>query len=272
MVPPAPDVTSVDVTQGQAVSPAAESESWAEADGGEIARITLRLPEQVKTRIEHAAAAERRSVNAWLVRAIGDALQTRKPSPGSRPSTRPAGNGSPVGIAEPSGPLPSTPTHLPHSTFGAPTPEDTEDTSCAPSQHRTPSPSPSTSPSATCGSLRATGLTPSSRSSRPTRPRPPTSPRRTTHGSSTRTAVCRSTRPRAGGGCLPSRTADPCRSRSTSRPGRASRPPRRSATCRSTVSWTGAGSRIVPKLDYGPPLIFDGVRQPKIADPPTGAD
>ena len=64
----------------------------------------------------------------------------------------------------------------------------------------------------------------------------------------------------------------PARSRSTSRPGRASRPPRRSATCRSTVSWTGAGSRIVPKLDYDPPLIFDGVRQPKIADPPTGAD
>jgi hypothetical protein len=81
VVPPPTDVTSDDVTQVQAVPPAAQPESWTEADGGEIARITLRLPEPVKNRVEQAATSERLSVNAWLVRAVADALETRKPEP-----------------------------------------------------------------------------------------------------------------------------------------------------------------------------------------------
>ncbi len=45
-----------------------------EADDGAMVRINLRLPEQLKTGVEQAAARERLSVNAWLVRAAAAAL------------------------------------------------------------------------------------------------------------------------------------------------------------------------------------------------------
>ena len=40
------------------------------AEDGLTARITLRLPESLKTTIEAAAAREGISVNSWLVRAL----------------------------------------------------------------------------------------------------------------------------------------------------------------------------------------------------------
>jgi hypothetical protein len=40
-----------------------------------VSRINLRLPDQLKTRIEEAAAGEGLSVNAWLVRAASAAVQ-----------------------------------------------------------------------------------------------------------------------------------------------------------------------------------------------------
>lgn len=45
-------------------------------------RVSLRLPETLKVRVEEAAAAEGMSVNAWLIRAV---LQTFEPA---RPATR----------------------------------------------------------------------------------------------------------------------------------------------------------------------------------------
>jgi hypothetical protein len=45
-----------------------------DADDGAVARINLRLPEQLKAGIEQAAARERLSVNAWLVRVAATAL------------------------------------------------------------------------------------------------------------------------------------------------------------------------------------------------------
>lgn len=45
-----------------------------EADDGAVARINLRLPEQLKQRVEEAAARDRISINAWLVRAASGAL------------------------------------------------------------------------------------------------------------------------------------------------------------------------------------------------------
>jgi hypothetical protein len=45
-----------------------------EADEGAMARINLRLPEQLKAGIEQAASRERLSVNAWLVRVVAAAL------------------------------------------------------------------------------------------------------------------------------------------------------------------------------------------------------
>ncbi|HEX4811153.1 MAG TPA: toxin-antitoxin system HicB family antitoxin [Nonomuraea sp.] len=44
------------------------------ADEGGTARISLRVPEHLKPRIEEAAAREGLSVNAWLVRAVAAAL------------------------------------------------------------------------------------------------------------------------------------------------------------------------------------------------------
>lgn len=58
-----------------------------ESDEGATARINLRLPESLKTGIEQAAARERLSVNAWLVRVTAAALAHdggRPPHGGSR--------------------------------------------------------------------------------------------------------------------------------------------------------------------------------------------
>ena len=60
-----------------------------DADEGAVARINLRLPEQLKADVEQAAARERLSVNAWLVRAAAAAVANddrdrRPPAGGGR--------------------------------------------------------------------------------------------------------------------------------------------------------------------------------------------
>jgi hypothetical protein len=52
----------------------------AELEEGATARINLRLPEPLKAGIEQAAARERLSVNAWLVRALGSAVANEPPN------------------------------------------------------------------------------------------------------------------------------------------------------------------------------------------------
>jgi hypothetical protein len=47
----------------------------ADADDGAVARINLRMPENLKARVEQAAATEGLSVNSWLVRAASAALE-----------------------------------------------------------------------------------------------------------------------------------------------------------------------------------------------------
>ncbi|WP_214325057.1 toxin-antitoxin system HicB family antitoxin [Nonomuraea sediminis] len=47
----------------------------ADADEGGTSRITLRVPDHLKPRIEEAAAREGISVNSWLVRAVSAALE-----------------------------------------------------------------------------------------------------------------------------------------------------------------------------------------------------
>ncbi len=68
-------------------APAPEPEDLAVPDedsaDSAMVRINLRLPEQLKARVETAAAAEGRSVNAWLVRAATAALQ--QPARSERP-------------------------------------------------------------------------------------------------------------------------------------------------------------------------------------------
>lgn len=53
-------------------------------DEAYTARITLRLPESLKSRIETTAAASGVSVNTWLVRALTRALERRVTSSGAR--------------------------------------------------------------------------------------------------------------------------------------------------------------------------------------------
>ncbi|BCJ40368.1 hypothetical protein GCM10010168_32270 [Actinoplanes ianthinogenes] len=71
------------VTQLAAAEPSvAVPPPVAPVDGGDLARLTLRMPEALKTQVEQTAAAEGVSVNAWLVRAVSTAVNQR---PGSAP-------------------------------------------------------------------------------------------------------------------------------------------------------------------------------------------
>src|SRR5262245_38502271 len=56
----------------------------AEAKQGAMSRINLRMPEQLRARIEAAAAAAGLSVNAWLVRVAGAAAEHSGPRPQAR--------------------------------------------------------------------------------------------------------------------------------------------------------------------------------------------
>jgi len=53
-----------------------EASPAAAGEEGLSSRITLRLPEQLKTSIEAAAAREGISVNTWLVRALGRSVSS----------------------------------------------------------------------------------------------------------------------------------------------------------------------------------------------------
>jgi predicted transcriptional regulator len=49
-----------------------------DVDDASTSRTTLRLPDALKARVDQAAAADGLSVNTWLVRAIGAALQPKQ--------------------------------------------------------------------------------------------------------------------------------------------------------------------------------------------------
>lgn len=75
--PPVDDAFSEAAPTEADVAPSAAREG---ADDGGTARITLRLPEHLKTRVEEAAGRDGLSVNTWLVRAVTDAV-----APADRP-------------------------------------------------------------------------------------------------------------------------------------------------------------------------------------------
>jgi len=62
------------------------TEGPGEADDGAMSRINLRMPDQLKGRVEQAAAGGGLSVNSWLVRAATAALE--RPEPGPRRESR----------------------------------------------------------------------------------------------------------------------------------------------------------------------------------------
>jgi hypothetical protein len=59
---------------------------------GTVSRISLRLPEELKTRAEQAADREGLSVNAWLVRTIAEAVERTGPTQDVRRRSAPHGN------------------------------------------------------------------------------------------------------------------------------------------------------------------------------------
>jgi hypothetical protein len=68
-----------------------EEPSPGPADEASTARITLRLPESLKARVEAGAARDGVSVNAWLVQALLAATESRRRE--TRPLNRLAGYG-----------------------------------------------------------------------------------------------------------------------------------------------------------------------------------
>ena len=74
--PTGPAADSPETLASQPLDPAVD------LDEGGTLRITLRLPEQLKSRVDEAAARLGVSVNTWLVRAVATAME---PSP--RPSS-----------------------------------------------------------------------------------------------------------------------------------------------------------------------------------------
>jgi HicB family len=58
------------------------------ADEAFTARITLRLPESLKTRLDAAASVHGVSVNTWLVQVLTRSLETRTPSGGGSGNRR----------------------------------------------------------------------------------------------------------------------------------------------------------------------------------------
>ncbi|MGO9499119.1 MAG: hypothetical protein ACLQA5_20770 [Solirubrobacteraceae bacterium] len=59
----------------------ATSAAAATAGEGGMARINLRLPEQLKSQVEQSADREGLSINAWLVRAVAAAIDRGQPGP-----------------------------------------------------------------------------------------------------------------------------------------------------------------------------------------------
>jgi predicted HicB family RNase H-like nuclease len=82
-----PEVVVVQAQHEAAEEQPSEQFDEDDEDDGSVARISLRLPDALKTRAERAAAAEGLSLNAWLVRAVAAGLREPRtpPSPGRGP-------------------------------------------------------------------------------------------------------------------------------------------------------------------------------------------
>ena len=75
--PPVEERIDVGAPPDADVAPGAARGQGGEGDDGGTARITLRLPEHLKARVEEAAGRDGLSVNSWLVRAVADAVESR---------------------------------------------------------------------------------------------------------------------------------------------------------------------------------------------------
>ena len=79
--------------------------STTESEEEPVARITLRLPQSVKSKVDEVASSEGISTNAWLIRAVMDALSERSSRAEWPQPPRPPMPPSPDAIFGPSGPF-----------------------------------------------------------------------------------------------------------------------------------------------------------------------
>jgi hypothetical protein len=88
VTPPAPAPDDLDDSAGTAGFPGPGPDprpappvppATPDVDDGNTSRITLRLPEHLKARVEEAAGRQGVSVNTWLVRAVTGALEPGNP-------------------------------------------------------------------------------------------------------------------------------------------------------------------------------------------------
>lgn len=86
-LPPTPAVAPDDEPATPSVRLA---QALADGDEGAMSRINVRMPDQLKARIEQAASAEGLSLNTWIVRAAAAALDRTRPA---RPNDRRAPQG-----------------------------------------------------------------------------------------------------------------------------------------------------------------------------------
>jgi hypothetical protein len=104
------------------ITPAAEEETPAEEpeldEDEPIARISLRLPASVKSKVDEMADADGISTNAWLQRAIMDALNERRRPPHPPQPPGPPGVFGPDGPLGPQGPFGPNGIFGPHGVFG----------------------------------------------------------------------------------------------------------------------------------------------------------
>ena len=93
----------------------ADEDVLIDPDDEPVARISLRLPQSVKTKVDEVAAADGISTNAWLIRAVMDALAAPTGRSGwpSRPLPPPPGV-----IFGPHGPFGPHGVFGPHGPFG----------------------------------------------------------------------------------------------------------------------------------------------------------
>ncbi len=76
---PAEDMAAGDYDRGGVGPTGAATLASGSVEDSTLTRINLRMPDQLKTRIEQAAGREGVSVNSWLVRAAGAALEQADP-------------------------------------------------------------------------------------------------------------------------------------------------------------------------------------------------
>ncbi len=124
---PTPNTEQTLLLPEPAADPEAAPDETPDLDDEPVARISLRLPASVKARVDEMADREQISTNAWLMRAVMDALGARRgpdglPLPPDAPPAPGFGGHGPFG---PHGVFGANGPFGPHGLFGAkPEPPD----------------------------------------------------------------------------------------------------------------------------------------------------